>query len=188
MRSIGMLVLLFFLATQQSVALDMYKNDGRFYSGDALPPEQVALIIGDYWDILTGDFCPNFKALSEEGRPAKPLLFGKSMLEVLPGHYSVELNCKTESAYMQAWNRTTNYKPAIQEIDAKPGHIYYISIDRKQGMAVIVTDLTRDNPAYSQINKGGLMKEVDKYFRGKRHEVHEVQMRTKNPNEVPRWN
>lgn len=187
MKYIGVFALLLLLAAQQSLAMDMYKSDGRFYSGDPLPPEQVALIIGDYWDILTGDFCPGLKALAEEGKPARPLFMGKIMVEVLPGHYSVELSCKTESAYMQAWNRITLYKPAIQEIDAKPGHIYYISIDLKHGMAVSVADLTRDNPELSQINKGGLLKQVDKYFRGKRHEVHEMRL-TKNPNEVPSWN
>jgi len=195
MKNASAIILSIVLMAGHAIAQDYshgrFSTEGRFYSGDPRPPAEVALIVGDYWDILTGDYCPSFDALTEEGKPSKPLFVGKSKLEVLPGHYSITLGCVTESAHLQAWNRTTAFKPIVVEIDAKAGHVYCIMIDRKKGMVPVVTEIASDED-YDRIkdtggNPQGLRKTVKSYFQGKRHEVQEAHM-TKNPNEVARWN
>ncbi len=71
-------------------------------------------------------------------------------------------------------------KPLVMAVDAKPGHVYYFSLeDRKRsGGKVLITDISKDE---DYAFKGGdtVKKSVEKYFRGKRHEVKESKLTTK---------
>jgi hypothetical protein len=173
------------LAVGQAVALDIYKSDGRFYSGEPRPVEQVALLVGNVWDPSVGTVCPNFRTITEAGNEPKALFLGKTMAEVLPGHYTVEIGCTLSRFTTVNMGATTVYAPTVIEIDAKAGHVYYVWVDRKKGMNPIVVDVGQHED-YKQIKNGSFIEGcVNKYFRGKRHEVqvHEV-----TPKSVTTWN
>lgn len=155
------------LLAGQAVAIDFYKSDGRFYPGEPRPAGEVALLVGDLIGTITQ--CPNFQTLTEAGKPPKALFAGKTMVEVLPGHYTVKIGCLDKGL------KPASGKRIELAIDARAGHVYYMWVDRKPAeKPVVVADIARDED-YGQIKRGDFAKRcVEKYFRGKRHEVKEM--------------
>jgi hypothetical protein len=148
------------LVAGQALAIEFYKSDGRFYAGDPRPAAEVALLV---WDVTaSASLCSNFRTLTEEGQPTKRLFGGKTMVEVLPGRYTMETGCPGPESRSLV-------------IDARAGHVYHVWLDRKQAdKPLALADIARDED-YGQIKRGDFLKRcVEKYFRGKRHEVKEM--------------
>jgi hypothetical protein len=93
------------------------------------------------------------------------------MAEVLPGHYTIKIGCFDKRL------QPASGKPIEVTIDAQAGHVYYLWVDRKPvEKPVVVTDLARDED-YPQVKHSDFLKKcVERYFRGKRHEVKEMDM------------
>lgn len=156
-------VLCFLLAGGQAFASEAAQ--GRFYPGDPRPVGEVAVLVGDVGAAAWG--CPFFQTLTEAGKSPKRLFGGKTLAEVLPGHYTVEIGCEDARPG----------KPAELEIDAKAGHVYYVLIDQRSLLvrmdqrSLLVLDITGDGD-YGKGRRANLVKQsVEKYFRGKRQEV-----------------
>jgi hypothetical protein len=129
---------------------------GRFYPGDPRPVGEVAVLVGDVGAFAWG--CPFFQTLTEAGERPKRLFGGKTLAEVLPGHYTVEIGCEGARPG----------KPAELEIDAKAGHVYYVLMDQR---SLLVLDIAGDGD-YGKGRRANFVKQsVEKYFRGKRQEV-----------------
>ena len=165
---------------------NLYAGDGRFYSGDVRPANQVAVFLtSPDWHIA---------AVTEEGKPKKMLMpyyrmkapWGWSPFigEVMPGHYTLCLS----GTYVDS--------PAAEckislVLDAKPGHVYYIDAkywrekaSGEEGGAEVLhwlpffVDISYDQD-YDRIKYEGkghgspkeVRKAVEKYFKGKRGEL-----------------
>ena len=157
------------LLAGQAVAIGVSKADGRFYPGEPRAAGEVALLVGDL--IGTISQCPNFQTLTEAGKPPKALFLGKTMAEVLPGHYTIKIGCLDKGL------QPAKGEPIELAIDAQAGHVYYVWVDRKPvEKPVVVADIARDED-YGQIKHGDFVKRcVARYFRGKRHEVKETKL------------
>jgi hypothetical protein len=160
---LGMLSLL--LVTGQAVASESWT--GRFYPGDPRPAGEVALLVGHVggWDSP----CPYFSELTKQGEWHKSLSLWKTLAEVLPGHYTVHVACDS--------TRAINARSARVEIDAEAGHVYYIAwwADVLQ-----VVDIASDGDYKRQKHTAWVRPWVEKYFRGKRHEVKEERVSERN--------
>ena len=156
------------LFAMQASALDFYKSDGRFYSGEPRPDKEVALIVGDV--DLMGE-CPAFTRLMEEGKPGKQLFMGKTLVEVLPSRYTISVACGHIG-----YTYITRYTFSDLVIDAQPGHVYCVRAENGPAHEkhLVVADISRDED-YGTFKSGkDVKKHVDRYFRGKRHEVKEM--------------
>jgi hypothetical protein len=155
-----MVILSILLLAEQAVASE--SSEGRFYPGPPRPAGEIALIVGDVWGGMW--VCPYFSTLTEEAEAPKTLFGQKTLAEVLPGHYMVTIGCDNGNAMFGQG------LPVEVKIEAKAGHVYYVMLN---GKSLLVLDLTRDED-YRQLKQGTRVKAyVEKYLRGKRHEVKE---------------
>jgi hypothetical protein len=142
------------LLAGQAVAAESW--EGRFYPGAPRPAGEIALLVGNVGGPMW--VCPYFSTLTADGEWSKTLFGQKTLAEVLPGHYTVEIACDR--------GRTG----AEVKIEAKAGHVYYVTMD---GGSLLVLDIAGDEDYKRYKRTAYVKKYVEKYLQGQRHEVKE---------------
>jgi hypothetical protein len=168
-RVTALYLLVSFLTVNLSACVSV--NGRRFYSGDPLPPEQVALIFidDDFGLFLCSIEDKLFAIAHDDGSLAAQS--GVNAVEVLPGRWSFRVGYyHATTAYLPlagtvfpitAWSLTKRCLDV--NIDAHGGHVYYISQWNPR-----VVDITRDED-YQGIKNGELVhRRVKKYFQEER--------------------
>jgi hypothetical protein len=159
-NAVGMLSIL--LMTGQAVASESWT--GRFYPGAPRAAGEIALLAGS---VGMGMGCASFSALAKHGEWPKNLFPGKTLAEVLPGHYTVYVACDRARAPEST---------AKVEIDAEAGHVYCVVW---RADVLLVLDIASDGD-YKRYKLTGLKPWVEKYLKGKRHEVKEERLSERN--------
>jgi hypothetical protein len=160
-NAVGMLSIL--LMTGQAVASESWT--GRFYPGAPRAAGEIALLAGNVGGWIPA--CPYFSALRKDGEWNKSLAGEKTLAEVLPGHYTVYVHCERTRAPEST---------AKVEIDAEAGHVYSVVW---RADALLVLDIASDGD-YKRYKLTGLKPWVEKYLKGKRHEVKEERVSERN--------
>jgi hypothetical protein len=152
------------LITVSVFSLGCTSTTGRIYSGDALKPNEVALIeLGRGCSI--GELIENEKPRGYFG----PL----TAIEVLPGSYDLAVGYFASNSYAYSNSYAASKGPVHVAIHAQPGHVYFIYPDLSipHSWKPIVVDISRDEDFAKVDDREHLKKRVDSYFKEARPHV-----------------